>query len=172
MASINPTSWRALHRIAWRMACLMLAAGGAVALLYGCGRSAGDPPGTLRLTLWSGWTGEEEKDFLRVLDRYHELHPNIIVENLGAVSDDNKTVRAIVAGVPPDVFAIWNLFYLGPLAANGAVAPLDGLFQKSSLREEDFVPAALSECRYKGHLYAMPYLMDSLALLWNKQAFR
>lgn len=143
-----------------------------MALLNGCGRSIADPPGTVRVTIWSGWTGQEEKSFLRVLARYHELHPHIIIENLGAVSDDNKTVRAIVAGVPPDVFAIWNLFYLGPLAANGAVYPLDDQFRQSGLREEDFVPAALSECRYQGHLYAMPYLIDCTALLWNKRAFR
>src|SRR5437870_4551349 len=113
MSSMDWTKKQARHRIARRMVCLLMAAVGVVAPLNGCGRSAGDPPGTVRMTIWSGWSGQEEKFFQQVLDRYHELHPNIIIENLGAVNDDNKTVRAIVAGAPPDVFTIWNLFYLG-----------------------------------------------------------
>jgi multiple sugar transport system substrate-binding protein len=139
--------------------------------LNGCSRRA-DPPGTVRLSVWSMWTGQEEKNFQAVLDRYHRLHPHIIVENLGAVRDDTKTVRAIVAGVPPDLFTLSDPLYLGPLAANGAIYAMDDWFRRSGLREADFIPASLSQCRYRGRLYAMPYLIDCYALLWNKQAFR
>jgi multiple sugar transport system substrate-binding protein len=118
------------------------------------------------------WTGGEEKNFQAVLDRYHELHPNIIVENLGAVTDDTKTIRAIVAGVPPDLFTLSDALFLGPLAANGALSPMDDLFRASGLREETFVPASLRLCRSQGHLYAMPFLIDDNALMWNKKAFR
>jgi hypothetical protein len=33
------------------------------------------------------WNGAEEKAFQQVLDRYHELHPGILIENLGSVRD-------------------------------------------------------------------------------------
>lgn len=126
----------------------------------------------VRLTVWSMWSGQEEKNFRAVLDRYEQLHPGIVVENLGAVNDDTKTVRAIVAGTPPDLFTLADALYLGPLAANGAVYEMDRWFRDSGLRQEDFVPASLSQCRYRGRLYAMPYLIDDNALLWNKRAFR
>jgi multiple sugar transport system substrate-binding protein len=118
------------------------------------------------------WSGAEEKNFLKVLARYQELHPEVVVENLGAVNDDTKTVRAIVAGVPPDVFTLADPLYLGPLAANGALVDMDELFRKSGLREDDFIPASLRLCRYKGKQYAMPFLIDCYALMWNKQSFR
>ncbi len=140
--------------------------------LFGCGRGIADPAGTVRLSLWSMWTGAEEENFKRVLARYHELHANIIVENLGAVRDDTKTVRAIVAGVPPDLFTLYDSLYLGPMAANEAVYALDDWFHGAGLQEKDFVEASLDQCRYRGKLFAMPYLIDAQALFWNKRAFR
>jgi len=159
-------------RLSRRDFCLSLAAGGALSWLNGCGRSGANPPDMLHLPFWSMWSGQEEKNFQRVLDRYHQLHPNIVLENLGAIRDDTKTIRAIVAGVPPDLFTLADPLYLGPLAANDAIYPLDDLFRQAGLREDDFVPASLSLCRSRGRLYAMPYLIDDYALMWNKQAFR
>lgn len=150
----------------------VLAAAAALAVSAGCTRQPEAARGIVHLTVWSMWSGQEEKNFLRVLARYHELHPNVVVENLGAVNDDTKTVRAIVAGVPPDLFTLSDPLYLGPLAANNAVYPLDEWFMRSGLKEADFVPASLGLCRYKGRLYAMPYLIDDYALFWNRRAFR
>jgi len=139
--------------------------------LPGCQRAGAERPGVVELTIWTGWTGTEEIGFQRVLRRYEQLHPNIRFHSLGGVNDDTKTVRAIVAGVPPDVFAIWDVSYLGPYAHNRAIRPLDDLFRQSGLRESDFLPASLGMCRYRGRLYAMPFLVDVSALYWNKQAF-
>jgi len=128
--------------------------------------------GRVHLTVWSMWSGAEEQNFLKVLARYQQLHPEVVVENLGAVNDDTKTVRAIVAGVPPDLFSLSDPLYLGPLAANGALVPLDDRFRASGLKESDFIPASLRQCRFRNRLYAMPFLIDCNALMWNKQAFR
>ncbi len=136
----------------------------------GCRRA--QEPSRVRLTFWTMWSGPEERNFLNVLRRYEETHPGIEIENLGAIRDDTKTVRAIIAGVPPDLFTLADPLYLGPLAANGALTNLDPLFASSSLKEEDFTHASLSQCRVGGKLFAMPYLIDCSALMWNKAAFR
>src|SRR5581483_5413570 len=101
--------------------------------LPGCQRAGAERPGVVELTIWTGWTGTEEIGFQRVLRRYEQLHPNIRFHSLGGVNDDTKTVRAIVAGVPPDVFAIRDVSYLGPYAHNRAIRPLDDLFRQSGL---------------------------------------
>lgn len=149
-----------------------MAAGGMLSLMSGCAQRDALAPGVKALAFWSMWSGQEEKNFERVLARYHERNPHIVLENLGAIRDDTKTIRAIVAGVPPELFTLADPLYLGPLAANDAIYPLDDLFRQAGLREEDFVPASLSLCRVQGRLYAMPYLIDDYALMWNKQAFR
>src|ERR1041384_4233082 len=148
--------------------CGAISAGlGAAGLLSGCSISD-SAAHAKRLAFWSMWSGPEEQNFLKVLRRYEEHCPGIRIENLGAIREDTKTVRAIVAGVPPDIFTLYDARFLGPLAANGALEPLDEMFHASGLRVEDFVPASLGQCRYRGRLYAMPYLIDNVALLWNK----
>src|SRR5205085_1314900 len=139
--------------------------------LSGC--SHGGPANQqIHLSLWSMWTGAEEQNFLKVCRRYEDLHPGIVIDNLGAIQDDTKTVRAIVAGVPPDLFTLYSPLFLGPIAANGALYPLDVRFRRSGLKETDFVPASLFQCRFGGRLYGMPFLIDDAALLWNKRMFR
>ena len=125
----------------------------------------------VHIRCWTMWSGGEEKAFQAVLDRYNETHPGVRFENLGSVNDE-KTVRALVAGAPPDVFTVSDPSYLGALAANDAILPLDDLFEKSHLKTDDFTRASLSQARYNGKLYAMPYLVDCIGLLWNKKVFR
>ena len=144
----------------------------AALLLCGCRANAPDKSGQVELTLWTMWSGQEERNFERVCRLYEQSHPHVRIRNLGAVSDDTKTIRALVAGAPPDAFTLSNPAYLGALARNHAVRPLDDLIQSGRLREADFVPASLRLCRYQGHLYGLPFLIDDVALLWNKQAFR
>lgn len=142
-------------------------------LLSGCRTvPPADPSRRVELTLWTMWSGQEERNFERVCRLYERSHPHVRVRNLGAVSDDTKTIRALVAGAPPDAFTLSNPAYLGALAHNHAVLPLDDLMQSGKLREADFVPAALRLCRYNNKLYGLPFLIDDVALLWNKQAFR
>lgn len=118
------------------------------------------------------WSGQEERNLERVLRLYEKEHPGITIRNLGAVNDDTKTIRALVAGAPPDLFTLSNPAYLGVLAHNHAIRPLDDLLTTSGLKESDFVPASLRLCRYEKRLYGMPFLIDDAALMWDKQAFR
>jgi multiple sugar transport system substrate-binding protein len=142
----------------------------ATVLTAGCG--AGDHHlGPVHVRVWSMWTGDEERDFEAVLKEYNRTHPGVVLENLGGV-DDPQTVRAIIAGAPPDICTIVDPTYLGTLAANNGVEPLDVRFKIDGLATADYTPGALQQCRYQGRLYALPYLMDCMALLYNKDVFR
>jgi multiple sugar transport system substrate-binding protein len=124
------------------------------------------------IEFWSGWTGHEGQVFQSLVNRFNREHPSIYVHNFGGVQDDTKTIRAITAGVPPDAFFVWNTGYLGPLAANGAIQPLDGRMASGGLRERDFVPVSLRLCRFRGRLFGLPVLIDGSALFWSKTAFK
>lgn len=150
---------------------LTIASAVAGVALAGCGTKESVPEGRIRLRVWSMWSGDEEKVFEGVVAHYNRIQNRVWLENLGAV-EDTKTLRAIVAGAPPDLFTLREPGYLAPLAANNALLPLDEWFHESGLREEDFVPASLNQGRYKGRLYSMPYLLDAGALFWNPDLFR
>jgi multiple sugar transport system substrate-binding protein len=154
-----------IARIAVSVSCCVL-----TFLLVGCGSPAASA-GKVRLRVWSMWTGDEEKVFQHILDHYERTHPNIEFDNISTNYEDSKTIRAIIAGSPPDFCTIADPGLVGQFAANNAVMCLDDLFKKQGFRREDFTPGSIGQCTYKGKLYAMPYLVDCIALLWNKDSF-
>jgi ABC-type glycerol-3-phosphate transport system substrate-binding protein len=137
----------------------------------GC-RGSAEAGGRTVIEVWSGWTGHEGQVFQSLVDRFNKEHPTLYAHNLGGVQDDTKTIRAITAGVPPDAFFLWTPGYIGPLAANDALQPLDSRLASAGLRERDFVPVSLQLCRFQGRLYGLPVLIDGSALFWNRPMFR
>jgi multiple sugar transport system substrate-binding protein len=127
--------------------------------------------GPVHIEVWTMWTGDEESDFEQVVKFYNKTHPGVVVENVGTV-DDAKTIRAIIAGVPPDLCTLADPSDLGTLAANKAIDPLDNEFQRSGLHAADYTGGSLGICTYQGHIYGLPYLLDCTALMYNKDVFR
>jgi multiple sugar transport system substrate-binding protein len=140
-----------------------------LALLAGCPRDPADHKTTL--VIWSAPRGVEERAFLKLIARFEREHPAIRVHNLGGITED-KLVRAMVAGTPPDLAYLYNMTMVGPLAANRAVQPLDERFNRSGFREEDFLPGAIAQGRYEGRIHAMPVTRDSRGLYWNRAVFK
>lgn len=165
-----PIAMRHAVRSTHLLRCLLAAA--FLLACAGCGRTSGDPRhGVTRVVVWSMWGGEEGRVFERLLAEYNRSHPSVHLENLSSV-DDEKVIRAIIAADPPDLCTLSDPTDFGAMAANGAVLPLDEFFHRSGLRESDYTHASISQCKYRGRLYAIPYLVDCIVLLWNKDVFR
>jgi ABC-type glycerol-3-phosphate transport system substrate-binding protein len=141
-----------------------------VALACGCGVRAKKAT-RLHVVVWSGWVGVEEEAFERMVSMFNASQDRYQFQNFSTVEEDTRIFRAITAGTPPDLFFLWNTSYIGALAANGAIQPLDGLLRKWGLREDDFVPGALDQARYRGRLYGVPFLVDASAFYWNRDVF-
>lgn len=153
------------------LAGLALAAATITLVAGGCIPAASPQAGVVTLRAWTMWGSDEAGAFQAALDEFNRTHPTIQVRNLPAV-DDPKIIRAIVANDPPEIFTLRDPGYLGSLAANGALRRLDQDFRTSGLDANAFAPGSLSQCRFRGHLYAMIYVMDVMALLRNTEAFR
>jgi ABC-type glycerol-3-phosphate transport system substrate-binding protein len=112
---VNPLAHRFSRRDALHTAAIL-----ASGLLWnnGCASMTNN-----KLRIWSMWAGDEGKFFLDTLREFEKTYPGIQCENLGAV-DDQKTVRAIVAGAPPDLLTLKDPLFLGILASNDALKPL------------------------------------------------
>ncbi len=118
------------------------------------------------------WVGDEQSYFEDTLGVYNRsAKPPRRLANLGAVTDD-KTIRALVGGAPPELFTLQTSPMLGPLAANRALRPLDDLMEQAGIDPAEFTPAAIGQCRFEGRIWAIPYLVDCMVLLWNKRVFR
>ena len=139
--------------------------------LSGCASRSRELAGRTHVVVWSGWVGVEQDAFERIIGIFNADQHRYFLENRSTVEDDTKLFRAITAGTPPDFFFLWETSYIGALAANGAVRPLDEYCARSGLREEEFIPGALAQGRYRGKLYAVPFLIDAQALFWNRDVF-
>lgn len=128
-------------------------------------------PGQVEMVVWANPTGPEEEAFKELCRRFQASHPNVALRITGGV-DPIRLIRAIVAGAPPDLAYLYGPQPVGPLAANHAVRPLDTYFRQAGFKETDFLPGAIAQGSYKGHIYALPTTRDSRALYWNRQCFR
>jgi hypothetical protein len=113
----------------------------------GCATNAND-----KLRIWSMWPGDEGKFFIDTLREFEKAHPGVQCENLGAV-DDQKSVRAIVAGAPPDLLTL-------------------NLFRYPRVKRCPEAPDSFSRCRIIEHLLALRNLVAFTAFHINNNVFR
>jgi multiple sugar transport system substrate-binding protein len=87
------------------------------------------------------------------------------------VSGD-KLLAAIQGGDPPELVLEADPGTMGTLTREGLTENLDPLIKTGGVNVKDIVPATLGQCTYYGHLYCLPWGTDTLALLWNRDAFK
>jgi multiple sugar transport system substrate-binding protein len=157
----------------------ILAAGGALAWLSGCGAGQSTPAGSSAKL--SG-----KVDLIYVSDpgeqalheawaaRFHELNPNATVA-LTLLKEDSeyvpKLVSLVAAGTPPDASYVHPAMLPG-LAAKSVLTPIESFVQKDkSSHVEDFYPTTLDYYRYKGKLWGLIYYSGPSVLYFNKTLF-
>ncbi|MGA7733352.1 MAG: maltose ABC transporter substrate-binding protein, partial [Chloroflexia bacterium] len=80
--------------------------------------------------------------------------------DFGGIRDDLKTAGP--AGEGPDII-VGAHDWLGELVANGLVEPLD-----LGAKVADFDPVGIQAFTYDGKLYGLPYGLEAVALIYNK----
>ncbi|HYP40444.1 MAG TPA: maltose ABC transporter substrate-binding protein [Chloroflexia bacterium] len=121
----------------------------------------GEPSKEGVLTLWvsksavNGVTNAG-KDFTAK----YNIPVNVQVLEFGSIRDDLKTAGP--AGEGPDII-VGAHDWLGELVTNGLVEPLDLADKVNNLD-----PVAVQAFTYEGKLYALPYGLEAIALLYNK----
>lgn len=61
--------------------------------------------------------------------------------------------------------------WLPEFASSGLLVPLDDLLAKRGGIDPDFIGSAVNVCKYKGKLYAIPYVGNVQLFVYNKQLF-
>ena len=86
----------------------------------------------------------------------------VVVQELGFGEIRDNLKIAGPAGEGPDII-IGAHDWLGELVTSGIIAPID-LGAKTS----EFTPASIAGFTYDGQLYGMPYAIENIALIYNK----
>jgi len=133
--------------------------------------STGELSGTV--TWWDTSTvGSEDKVFKKLAEDFETEHPDVDVTyvNVPFGEAQNKFKNAAQSGSgAPDVIRS-EVAWTPEFADLGYLAPLDGT---AALKDEkDFVPQAAASTKYKDKTYAVPQVIDSLGIFYNKKLFK
>ncbi|MER7001361.1 extracellular solute-binding protein [Streptomyces sp. NPDC000410] len=132
--------------------------------------SGGKLSGTV--TWWDTSTvGSEDKVFKKIAEGFTKQHPDVKIKyvNVPFGEAQNKFKNAASAGSgAPDVIRS-EVAWTPEFADLGLLAPLDGT---AALKDEkDFLPQAAASTKYNDKTYAVPQVIDSMGVFYNKKIF-
>ncbi|MFA6293030.1 MAG: extracellular solute-binding protein, partial [Victivallales bacterium] len=145
------------------------------ALLYP--RAAHSYKGKERIVLWGPvWLGDSMR---LVAEKFEKQYPEYKVE-IGSATvrdvtgDPTRFLLGVAGNVPPDLI-YFDRFAIVEWASRGAFTDLGGYVAndrgvKDGIFEENFIPNAWNECKYKDVIYAIPNSCDTRAMYYNKDA--
>lgn len=136
----------------------------------GGSKSSGELSGTV--TWWdTSNVGSEDKVFKKIAEGFEKKHPKVDVKyvNVPFGEAQNKFKNAAQAGSgAPDVIRS-EVAWTPEFADLGYLAPLDGT---AALKDDsDFLKQAAASTKYKGKTYAVPQVIDSMGIFYNKKMF-
>ncbi|WP_406389577.1 extracellular solute-binding protein [Streptomyces sp. NBC_00887] len=136
----------------------------------GGSKSSGELSGTV--TWWDTSTvGSEDKVFKKIAEGFEKKHPKVDVKyvNVPFGEAQNKFKNAAQAGAgAPDVIRS-EVAWTPEFADLGYLAPLDGTAALKN--EKDFLEQAAASTKYKDKTYAVPQVIDSMGIFYNKKIF-
>ncbi|MFE7427208.1 MULTISPECIES: extracellular solute-binding protein [unclassified Streptomyces] len=137
----------------------------------GTSKGSGELSGTV--TWWDTSTaGSEDKVFKKLAEDFTKEHPKVRVNyvNVPFGEAQNKFKNAAQSGSgAPDVIRS-EVAWTPEFADLGYLAPLDGT---SALKKpDDFLKQAAASTKYKDKTYAVPQVIDSMGIFYNKKIFK
>ncbi|WP_405799820.1 extracellular solute-binding protein [Streptomyces sp. NBC_01506] len=133
--------------------------------------SSGELTGTV--TWWDTSTvGSEDKVFKKLAEDFEAKHKGVDVKYVnvpfGEAQNKFKNAAQSNSGAPDVIRS--EVAWTPEFADLGYLAPLDGT---AALKDEkDFVPQAAASTKYDGKTYAVPQVIDSLGIFYNKKIFK
>ncbi|MGW6724095.1 extracellular solute-binding protein [Streptomyces sp. NPDC054995] len=134
-------------------------------------KSSGELSGTV--TWWdTSSVGSEDKVFKKLAEGFEKKHPKVDVKyvNVPFGEAQNKFKNAAQAGDgAPDVIRS-EVAWTPDFANLGYLAPLDGTAALKN--QDDFLKQAVASTKYEDKTFAVPQVIDSMGVFYNKKMFK
>ncbi len=119
--------------------------------------------GATKLLVWES-SGPEEK-FIREMGKIYTQKTGVEIEvfPIDQLSQGDKLALDGPAGKGADV-VVWPHDRIGQSVEQGIIWELP----ESKIKVDDYTESAVDAMRYQGKLYGIPYAMESVALIYNK----
>ncbi|WKX69964.1 extracellular solute-binding protein [Streptomyces sp. XD-27] len=134
-------------------------------------KSPGEISGTV--TYWDTSNDAEKATYEKLAEDFSKKYPKVKVNYVNVPFGEalNKFKNAAGAGGSgaPDVLRA-EVAWTQDLANIGYLAPLDGTPALDN--EKDYLPKALASTKFNGKTYAVPQVIDTLGLFYNKKLLK
>jgi multiple sugar transport system substrate-binding protein len=119
------------------------------------------------VTWWTPNWGEARARELA--EKFMAANPGITIKMEVTTSDGlpQRVLTALQSGSPPDIIEVQHGWVNG-YAQNGLVVPLDDTLQD----RDDYAKAALDYVTWDGKIWAIPYRIETHAVIYNKAHFK
>ncbi|MFG2221861.1 extracellular solute-binding protein [Streptomyces sp. NPDC048644] len=136
----------------------------------GTNGAGGEIAGTV--TFWDTSNDAEKATYEKLAESFEKQHPKVHVTYVNVpFGDANAKFKNAAGGNAgaPDVMRT-EVAWVADFAHLGYLAPLDGTpaLDKTS----DYLPQALGSTKYRGKTYAVPQVIDTLGLFYNKKLLK
>ena len=145
--------------------CLVLATIMALGLVSFA--QAADNP--ITVTFWNGWTGSDGDVLIELVDEFNRTNPyNIHIEMDINAEFQTKIAASFAADEGPTMI-------LGAHSYKDTypdyLIDMNQVFDKTSLKKEDFITGYLDLCSKNDVLYVVPFQVTGRYMYWNKDLF-
>jgi arabinogalactan oligomer / maltooligosaccharide transport system permease protein len=120
------------------------------------------------VVVWHSYRGAEATAIQHVVDTFHEIHPDILVEvvPIPYQAYSSKLASAIPRGNGPDVF-LFAQERIGAWSASGLIQAVGSDIGDELLAE--IAPPMLDACTWQEELWAVPVAFKNVALFYNRE---
>ncbi|MEU7277558.1 extracellular solute-binding protein [Streptomyces sp. NPDC045431] len=133
-------------------------------------KSSGELSGTV--TFWDTSNEAEKPTYKALAEGFTKLHPKVKVNyvsvSFGEANAKFKNAAGGNSGAP-DVMRT-EVAWVADFANLGYLAPLDGT--RAVENEVDWLPQAAASTKFNGKTYAVPQVIDTMALFYNKKMLK
>ncbi|MET9831428.1 extracellular solute-binding protein [Streptomyces sp. NPDC006385] len=152
------------------LAMTTTACGGGDGGQSGTNGTTGELSGTV--TFWDTSNEAEKATYQALAESFEKEHPKVDVTYVNVpFGEANAKFKNAAGGNSgaPDVMRT-EVAWVADFASIGYLAPLDGTAALD--QEADYLPQAAASTEYEGKTYAVPQVIDTLALFYNKKLLR
>lgn len=132
------------------------------------GGGDGGGGGTVTVTFWDTSNDTEAAVFKAVAEEFSQIRSDVKVDyvNIGWDGAQDRFKNGAAANEAPQVMRT-EVAWVSDFASLGYLAPLDGTPAVDN--QDDYLEQAWASTQYDGQTYAVPQVIDTLALFYNKQ---
>ena len=121
------------------------------------------------VTFWNGWTGSDGDVLIEMVDEFNRTNPYNIHVEMDINADFQTKIAASFAADEGPTMILGAHSYKDTYP--DYLLDMNEVFEKTSLKSEDFVQGYLDLCSKNGILYVVPFQVTGRYMYWNKDLF-